>query len=82
MAISTKRQLQFWGVGLALFVLFMWLLGATLLPFIAGAAIAYLLDPLADRLQRLGLSRTLATATITLAWSCLRRAGCCWRCRR
>ena len=40
----------------------MWLLGATLLPFIAGAAIAYLLDPLADRLERLGLSRTLATA--------------------
>ncbi|MBA3324797.1 MAG: AI-2E family transporter [Rhodobacteraceae bacterium] len=66
MAISTKRQLQFWGAGFALFVLFMWLLGGTLLPFIAGAAIAYLLDPLADRLQRLGMSRTLATAAITL----------------
>ncbi len=67
MAISTKRQLQFWGLGLVLFVLFMWLLGATLLPFIAGAAIAYLLDPLADRLERMGLSRMLATALITLS---------------
>lgn len=67
MAISTKRQLQFWGVGFALFVLFMWLLGGTMVPFFAGAAIAYLLDPLADRLQRLGLSRMLATAVITLS---------------
>jgi predicted PurR-regulated permease PerM len=28
-----------------------------MLPFIAGAAVAYLLDPLADRLQAAGLSR-------------------------
>jgi predicted PurR-regulated permease PerM len=67
MAFSARRQLQFWGAGLALFVLFMWLLGGVLLPFIAGAAIAYLLDPLADRMERLGLSRTLATGLITLA---------------
>lgn len=67
MAISTKRQLQFWGIGLVLFALFMWLLGATLLPFIAGAAIAYLLDPLADRLERMGLSRMAATGVITLS---------------
>jgi len=66
-AVSTKRQLQFWGVGFALFIIFMWLLGGTLLPFIAGAAIAYLLDPLADRLERLGMSRLAATAVITLS---------------
>lgn len=67
MAVSTKRQLQFWGIGFALFILFMWLLGGTLLPFIAGAAIAYLLDPLADRLERLGMGRLAATAVITLS---------------
>ena len=31
--------------------------GSTLLPFLLGAAIAYFLDPIADRLERLGLSR-------------------------
>ncbi|MGY9050257.1 MAG: AI-2E family transporter, partial [Rhodobacterales bacterium] len=31
-----------------------------------GGAVAYFLDPVADRLQRLGFSRSLATATITL----------------
>lgn len=32
-----------------------------LLPFVAGAALAYLLDPIADWLERRGLSRTAAT---------------------
>src|SRR3546814_12282831 len=37
-----------------------------LLPFVAGMAVAYLLDPLCDRLQRWGLSRTCATALVTV----------------
>ena len=57
MAVSAERQLQFWGIGFAVFVLVLWLLGATLLPFLLGAALAYFLDPVADRLERLGLSR-------------------------
>lgn len=64
MAVPPKRQLRFWGVGFAVFALALWLLGGTLAPFIAGAAIAYFLDPIADRLVRLGLSRTLATSVI------------------
>ena len=67
MAVDPKRQLQFWGIGLAVFVLVLWLLGSTLLPFLLGAALAYFLDPLADRLQRLGLSRTIATALIAVS---------------
>ena len=67
MAVDPKRQLQFWGIGLAIFVLVLWLLGSTLLPFLLGAALAYFLDPLADRLERLGLSRTLATAVIAIS---------------
>lgn len=35
-------------------------------PFIVGALVAYLFDPLADRLERVGLSRTLATSFITI----------------
>ncbi|MGR2737275.1 AI-2E family transporter [Billgrantia sp. Q4P2] len=37
-----------------------------LMPFIAGMILAYLSDPLANRLQRLGLSRTLAVCGVFL----------------
>ncbi|NNE88870.1 MAG: AI-2E family transporter, partial [Silicimonas sp.] len=36
-----------------------------ILPFVLGAAIAYCLDPIADRLERLGASRAVATGLIT-----------------
>lgn len=67
MAVSHRRQLQFWGVGTLVFILLMWLLGDTLLPFFAGAAVAYFLDPIADRLERLGMGRAVATAIIAVA---------------
>jgi predicted PurR-regulated permease PerM len=49
------------------FLAALYLLGNVILPFIVGGAIAYFLDPLADRLERLGLSRVLATVVISLA---------------
>jgi len=64
MAVSAGRQMGFWGVGLVVFALAMWGLGATLVPYLAGAAIAYLLDPFADWLERRGLSRAMATVLI------------------
>ena len=64
----TARQRWFYIVALLLTVIALYLLRAVLLPFVAGAAVAYLLDPLCDRLQRLGLSRTLATTVVTLAF--------------
>ena len=66
MAVSAKQQLRFWGIAFAVLILVLWLLGGTLLPFLLGAAIAYFLDPLADRLQRLGLSRLAATCVIAI----------------
>ena len=42
------------------------LLSGVLLPFLVGMAAAYVLDPVADRLQRLGLSRTAATLALTV----------------
>ena len=54
------RHLVFWIVTfLALFAL-IWLLHAILLPFVAGLALAYVQAPLADRLERLGLNRSVA----------------------
>ena len=40
--------------------------GGVLLPFVLGTALAYFLDPLADRLQRLGFSRAWSVAIIAL----------------
>ena len=48
------------------FLAVLWFLGDILLPFVIGAAIAYFLDPIADRLENMGLSRALATTLITL----------------
>ncbi len=44
--------------------LLVYLLRDVMLPFVAGFALAYLLDPLADRLERLGLGRLAASLAI------------------
>jgi predicted PurR-regulated permease PerM len=59
-----QRQLIFWLVALLVFVLALWLLSDILLPFVAGLAIAYLLTPLTDRLERLGVNRLAAALLI------------------
>ncbi len=46
----------------------LWLLSNILLPFVLGMAIAYFLDPVADRLQRIGLSRTLSAVIILVGF--------------
>jgi predicted PurR-regulated permease PerM len=66
MALPIRDQAKYWGVAAAAFFALMWLLGDVILPFIVGAALAYFLDPVADRLERLGLSRVAATAVITV----------------
>ncbi len=62
------RQLRFWLGGLLIAAVALYLLRAMLLPFVAGMAIAYMLNPVADRIERLGLSRTIATSLITAAF--------------
>jgi predicted PurR-regulated permease PerM len=66
MALPVRDQLKYWGIAAAVFFVFLWLLSDVILPFVLGAAIAYLLDPIADWLQRRGLSRTLSTVIITV----------------
>ncbi|MDP5217886.1 AI-2E family transporter [Ruegeria sp. 2205SS24-7] len=67
MSLPVATQLRYWGIAAAVFILVMWALGNVLLPFVIGAAIAYFLDPVADRLESMGLSRVAATALITVA---------------
>jgi predicted PurR-regulated permease PerM len=59
-----RRQIYFWLAALAVFVLALWLLSGVLLPFVAGAAIAYLLTPVTDRFERLGVNRLAAALII------------------
>jgi predicted PurR-regulated permease PerM len=59
-----QRQMVFWLGALAVFILGLWLLSEILLPFVAGLAIAYLLTPLTDRLERLGVHRLAAALLI------------------
>lgn len=66
MALPIRYQLTYWGAAAAVFLLVLWFLGDVILPFLVGGAIAYFLDPIADRLERAGLSRTAATAVISL----------------
>lgn len=67
-AIGLRRQVLFWLLALAFFVAFLMLFSSVLLPFIAGMALAYFLDPVADRLERVGLSRLMATILILVSF--------------
>ncbi len=67
MALPVRDQLKYWGIAAAVFFIILWFLGDVLLPFVLGGAIAYFLDPVADRLEDLGLSRAAATAVITVS---------------
>ena len=58
-----------WLAALAVVIILLVLFQSILLPFVAGIAVAYFLDPVADRLEKTGLSRTLATAIITAAFT-------------
>ena len=48
-----------------MFLALVFVLRDVLLPFVAGMAIAYFLDPACDKLEEMGLSRVLATSLIT-----------------
>lgn len=61
---KTKNTL-FWMALIVGFFVFLYLIRSVLLPFVLGAAAAYFLDPVADRLQRLKLGRTTSTLIIT-----------------
>lgn len=67
--ISLKRQLVFWTGALLVFIALLWLLSDVLLPFVAGTVLAYLLDPLVKRLQKLGISRAFAAVIIVIVFA-------------
>jgi predicted PurR-regulated permease PerM len=59
-----RHQALFWLTALVAFAGFLWLFSSILLPFVMGMVLAYFLDPIADRLERVGMSRLGATVVI------------------
>lgn len=67
MSLPIQKQAQYWGIATLILIAVLWGLGDVLAPFILGGAVAYLLDPVADRLETWGLSRIMSTIVITLS---------------
>lgn len=62
---TIQRQAWFWGGVFTLFLTaFIWLFGDVLTPFVLGMAIAYLLNPVVQRLARYKIYRPLAALLI------------------
>ena len=64
--MNLRLQAVFWVAALVILLLLLWVFSGILLPFILGMALAYLLDPIADHLQRGGMNRFWATISIVL----------------
>jgi predicted PurR-regulated permease PerM len=58
------RPIVFWIATLAAVTAIVVLLRGVLLPFVAGAALAYLLNPIIGRIEKLGINRLLATLAV------------------
>jgi predicted PurR-regulated permease PerM len=63
-SLTASRRLLLWSAVAAAIVAAIWLLSPVLLPFLVGLAIAYVLDPAVDRVERSGLGRIWATALV------------------
>jgi Predicted permease len=66
--MSTERRIALWVGVFVILAGAVYLLRGALLPFIAGMAVAYLLDPLADRFEGWGVPRWLASLLIVGAF--------------
>ena len=62
--MRTEWHLGFWAALAAGVALLLYVLSSVLLPFAAAIALGYLLDPVADKLEKWGLSRLAATLLI------------------
>ena len=67
--VTEKKANNNWVIWLSVFVFFciaVYTLRSVLLPFVAGIVIGYLLDPWADKFEKIGINRTIATILVML----------------
>jgi predicted PurR-regulated permease PerM len=67
--VSIGREILIWTALFAAFCFALYLLGATVTPFAAGIALGYMLDPVVNKLERLGLSRLGASLLILVVFA-------------
>ncbi len=63
-ASGLRRQVYFWIALISFVAVFLLLFHSILLPFVAGMALAYFLDPVADWFEAKGFSRLMAALVI------------------
>ena len=66
--MTKERQFWIWLAVLVIAISLIVFVSGVLLPFVAGMAVAYFLDPLGDKLESWGLSRSLSTVIITVSF--------------
>lgn len=62
--MPSRRHALFWITVVGLLGAMVWVLSPMLTPFIVGLLVAYMLDPLVDRLERLGIGRGWASMAV------------------
>ena len=65
--MTLRNQVLIWTAFLVVLVLLLWLFRGILLPFVVGAALAYLLNPLVNQLQKWRFNRGWATTVVLLS---------------
>ena len=63
--MSNTQKLSAWSLAFILFLIGVYVLRDVLLPFVAGIAIAYFLDPLTSKLQKKMHSRIAAVCVVS-----------------
>ncbi|WP_158816969.1 AI-2E family transporter [Methylocapsa sp. S129] len=66
--MSISRQIVFWVAAFVALGLLLQVLGGAVTPFALGIVLGYLLDPIVQRLERLGLSRLGASILILVVF--------------
>ncbi|MBI3453770.1 MAG: AI-2E family transporter [Rhodospirillales bacterium] len=66
--MTQTTRIVLWAAVVGILIAVLWLLRPVLLPFVVGTAIAYLLSPVVERLERWGWGRTLSAALAICAF--------------
>ncbi|MFG1347245.1 AI-2E family transporter [Xanthobacter autotrophicus DSM 431] len=62
--LPVRFQMRFWVGALLLTAIVLWLLSGILLPFVAGIVLAYFLNPVVVRMERIGLPRAISSVLV------------------
>jgi predicted PurR-regulated permease PerM len=68
--MTLRQRASFWLGAILVLLAALYLLGNILLPFVAGMAVAYFLDPVVDRMERVRVPRSLGTMLALLLFFC------------